>query len=84
MMKMLLATLMLLALATSARAECPWLLWASPSAGAPWVVADTYDTKGECFTVESRGNTNGAFLYRCLPVGLDPSVTVDPRGPKGK
>ena len=76
----------LLTVATSAAAECAWVLWgaerpheATSDARAWWVLA-AYPTRQECEGrrgVLHRQRTTDRSSYECLP------DTVDPRGPKG-
>lgn len=89
-----LALFALLALATSAAAECAWVLWAEEG-GKQWTTQEAHSTKAHCESdlrkttdAASRlgGKVVGNFVfvgnlvvkYQCLP------DTVDPRGPKGR
>ena len=90
----LVAALLVLGLATSASAECAWVLWLETVAleGTTWDYTDAYTTKDECSKVahgynqgtspESRRardrKTITSVGYRCVP------DIVDPRGPKEK
>jgi hypothetical protein len=78
--RILLTTCCLLALATSASAECAWIVW-GPSGESGFVVRAGYTTWSNC--EDARRAMLGVYRgdptrWVCLP------DTVDPRGPKGK
>ncbi len=88
-----LSLLCLTVFATSAAAECAWVLWKTlhvmrggEIVVTEWSIAESYSTQKEC---EHWANYYGPLAragkpaspvisFRCLP------DTVDPRGPKGK
>jgi hypothetical protein len=85
-LRTLLGLLGVLILATSASAECAWVLWGAQrphegtaDARAWWVLA-AYPTKAECESRRGavhRRRTSEEASFECLP------DTVDPRSPKG-
>ena len=74
--------------ATSASAECAWVLWANDIVGGNKIETIKWEpiqgfVDGQACQMALRESmqspeNKGRFTYRCLP------DTVDPRGPKGK
>ena len=90
--RILLAMLCLLTFATSAHAECAWVLWGNGAGGESiqsWDVFGAYEQKVECDSARTRAQAlerenreatkaSVRVVFHCLP------DTIDPRGPKVK
>lgn len=82
-MRVLLALICVLTLATSAHAECGWVLW-NNDVSEPTIrrtPMEAYDTRRECNAALEKWRSGGlrsGVVLSCLP------DTVDPRGPRGK
>jgi hypothetical protein len=75
----------LLTVASSASAECAWVMWlmnVGASSTKRWTVYDAFISESRCRAERERVMASGTMppeaLLQCLP------DTVDPRGPKGK
>ena len=99
-MRLLLALLCLLALATSAQTEGTWMLWMM-GASSPWDSVGTFPTREQCMealhqqaqAVEKLGlkvtedAPDGSFAATDADRDIRGQClpdTIDPRGPKGK
>lgn len=83
-----------LTLATSASAECVWVLWGRESSSDAWAPRDTYSTEMGCRNAIREGKGPLSSEQRKVRELRRPDLarqdyfecwpdTVDPRGPKG-
>jgi hypothetical protein len=94
--RILLASLCLLALATSAGAECAWIGWlyftaADGSELQDWFAAESFTTREQCRVAKADAERKGSETLAKLATETNLQVqlvclpdTIDPRGPKGK